>query len=282
MYKRNYMFQLKNYSVPNIKIITLMNNPKQHQNQPLIEGPTGPSGKDGDRFCTKTINKTVLEPKNNSLFALQVETGLAYISGNSVIVAEVADSLISELNTFEGTVHYYNPKSGQLIIKDIVNIHGEFGTKETFYHVNLDGVDGAPGEAGPQGPTGIQGPIGIQGPTGPSNISSTTTFLDLINNSIKIPYQITPITYYTINLNNNDEIKVVENTLSSNQLAIILIKLMDINENPDSNATIYPIPNINTNYNTNIILNKDIQYAIFTIYNIEGLNFGECITYYKN
>jgi hypothetical protein len=276
------MFQLKNYSVPNIKIITLMNNPNQHQTQSLIEGPTGPSGKDGDRFCTKTINKTSIQPTSNSLLILQVETGLAYISGNSVIVAEVADSLMSELNTFEATVHYYNPKSGQLILKDIVNIHGEFSIEPNFYHVNLDGVDGAPGAEGPQGPTGIQGPKGIQGPTGPSNISSTTTFLDLIDNSIKIPYQLTPITYYTINLNNTDEIKLIESLLTSNQLAIILIKLMDIDENPDSIATIYPIPNINTNYNTNIILNNDIQYAIYTIYNIEGLNFGECITYYKN
>ena len=31
MYKRNYMFQLKNYSIPNIKIITLMNNQNQSQ-----------------------------------------------------------------------------------------------------------------------------------------------------------------------------------------------------------------------------------------------------------
>ena len=37
-----------------------------------------------------------------------------------------------------------------------------------------------------------------------------------------------------------------------------------------------------TNYNTNIVLNNEIKYAILTMYNIENLIFGEVTTYYKN
>ena len=96
-----------------------------------LTGPTGPSGKDGDRFCTKTINKTYLNPSNDFI-VMNVDPGLAYISGNSVIVAQVADNINSELNTFEGTIQYYNKNSGQIIVKDITNIHGNF-FKEEYY-----------------------------------------------------------------------------------------------------------------------------------------------------
>ena len=242
-----------------------------------VTGPTGIPGKDGDRFCTKTLTKMLLEPNERSLLIFQVETGLAYIGGNSVIVAEVADKISSELNTFEGTIHYYNPQSGQLILQNIVNIHGDFGIKEAFYHINLDGVDGAPGEAGEMGPTGQPG---IMGPTGPSSISSTTTYLSLVDNTIIIQKQDTPITYYSLKLQNNDEIKNIECNLITNQMAIILITLTDLEKNAIS--TIYTVPNINTNYNTNIVLNNEIKYAILTMYNIENLIFGEVSTYYKN
>ena len=242
---------------------------QQFQEQNHIEGPTGPSGKDGDRFCTKTQQKMCLTPKENSLFAINVEPGLAYISGNSVIVAEVVDNLTSELNTFEGTIHYYNASSGQIIIKDITNIHGVF-EKESIYHINLDGVDGAPGEPG------------AVGPTGPSNVSSTTTIVQLLDDTIMIPQQVNPITYYSLHIKNTDELKNISSQLNNNQTAIILIHLCDADTNSNTTAFIFPIQNVNINYNQVITLNNIIPFAMFRLYNIENLHFGECVTYYKN
>jgi hypothetical protein len=271
------MFPLKSFGNNNPKIISLIGNQNQQSNNSnsFIEGPTGPSGKDGDRFCTKTIRPTLIDTTANSLLVLHVEPGLAYISGNSVIVAEVADNLTSELNTFEGTIHYYSQNSGQLIIKDITNIHGVFGEKECFYYVNLDGVDGAPGERGQDGPTG---------PQGPTSVSTKSTILELIDNSVIIPPQSNPISYYKLNLNNSDELKNIFDNLTNNQTAIILINLNDLSINNSTTAFIFPILNININmnYNSVISLNDITPFAIFKLYNIENLLFGECITYFKN
>ena len=240
--------------------------------QQLIAGPTGAAGRDGDRFCTKTINPTRVRPTNNSFISLIVEPGLAYISGNSVIVAEVPSKLSDELYTFEGTIQYYSKDTGNIIIKDITNIHGDFGTHECYYHVNLDGVDGE------------QGPMGPIGPTGPSNVSETHIPLILLDNNITIPEQENPITYYTMNINNNDEIKNIKSNLKNNQVAIILIELCDINIIDTSFATFFTIYNngININYNKNIILNQDTPFLIVKIYNINNNTFLECVPYFKN
>jgi len=271
MSNRNYMFNLRSFENNNSKIVAVIGNHIQHTNS-NIEGPTGPAGKDGDRFCTKTILPILFEPKKDGFFALQVDIGLAYITGNSVIVAEVVDNFLSDLNSFEGTIHYYNSKSGQIIITDIVNIRGEFGIKEAFYHVNLDGVDGEPGVEGPTGPIG------------PSSVSSSSTMIELIDNMILLPSQINPISYYTLNLNNKDEFKNIHANLTNNQTAIILINLSDLSDNPDTIAYIFPILNlnINVNYNSVISLNNVTPFAIFKLYNIENLMFSECITYFKN
>ena len=274
MSNRNYMFSLKSFANNNPKIVAVIGN----QNQPInsnIEGPTGPSGKDGDRFRTKTIRPTLLQPNTNSLIIIHVEPGLAYISGNSVIVAEVADSLLSELNTFEGTIHYYGETSGQLIIKDLTNIRGEFGSKETYYHVNLDGVDGAQGEPGQEGPTG---------PPGPTSVSSSSTTLDFIDDSITLVPQMNPITYYTLKLNHGNELKNINSYLNNNQTAIIMIQLNNIDVNPHTIAFIFPILNLNLNinYKSVIQLNNETPFAILTLQNIENLLFCDCKIYYKN
>jgi hypothetical protein len=235
-------------------------------------GPTGAAGRDGDRFCTKTINPTLVRPINNSFISFIVEPGLAYISGNSVIVAEVPSNLSDGLYTFEGTIQYYNKDTGNIFIKDITNIRGDFGTHECYYHVNLDGVDGVDGE---------QGPIG---PTGPSNVSETHFSLILSDNNIIIPEQENPITYYTMNVNNNDEIKYIQSNLKNNQVAIILIELCDVNIIDTSFATFFTMYSIgiNINYNQNIILNQDMPFLIVKIYKINNNTFLECVPYYKN
>ena len=50
----------------------------------------------------------------------------------------------------------------------------------------------------------------------------------------------------------------------------------------NSSAIIYPIININTSYNSNIILTPNTPYAILKLEVIENLIFGECVSYYKN
>jgi len=279
MDRNHYLFSLNKKIIPqpvtSIKYNT--NNAKVFIQKGLDgqegpQGPTGCSGKDGDRFCTKTINKISLTPTENSLVIINVEPGLAYISGNSVIVSEVPNSINSNLNTFEGTIQYYNQASGQIVIKDITNIHGYFNGEQHYYHVNLDGIDGAPGEQGPPGPTG------------PSNISETSISLTLLNSTINIPEQLNPITYYTINVNNNDEIRYIQSNLQNNHFAIILIELSDLQYNENSTATIFTMydANLIINYNKNIILNHDSPFAIFKIYKMNDNIFLECVSYYRN
>jgi hypothetical protein len=272
MERNHYLFSLNKKNQMPVTIIRSIAPIKSYESpqivEKVIEGPTGPAGKDGDRFCTKTINKIHLSPEKYDFFSLNVETGLAYISGNSIIVAQVPNTINSDLNTFEGTIQYYNPLSGQLLIKDVTNVHGDFSKKEEcYYHVNLDGVDGE------QGPPGPPGPPGPQGPPGPSNISEINIPLLVVENTITIPQQENAIAYYTLDTTECKELKNIQSNLKQNQTAILLIK------DPFS---IFPIMNMNINYNSVITLNDDTSYAIFTLYNIQDILFGECITYYRN
>jgi len=221
------------------------------------QGPEGSQGLSGDRYCSKTIGKHIFDMKNNSFIGFNIETGLAYISGNSVIVAEVPTKIAEEINSFEGTIQYYNSQSGQIIIKNINNIKGTIEKIPNYYYVNLNAV--------PQ-------------PISSSDISSIPIVLN--NNTINISEQYNDKQYYTLNLKNNDEIKYIHTLLKNKQKATILIKL-DIISN-ETTAIIYPISNMNTNYKSNIILNTNTPYAILKIHVIENLVFGDCISYFKN
>jgi len=269
MFNKNYLFNLRkilNTNNNNTKIIfygDTITKSKPKLNLETIIGPTGPSG---DRFSTKTQNALCLNPGKNITLFFKVEPGLAYITGNSVIVSEVGDNINSEFNTFEGTIQFYSFKSGEIAIKEITNIKGEFGENPHYYFVNLDGVDGA------------QGPIG---PTGPSCISEDCNQLQLINNELTIPIQENPISYYVLNLKNNDEISKLNCYLKNNQQSTILIKLNYELQDTDS-ASIHPIFGINNNFINIIYLNYDIPYAIMVIHKIEKEIFCQCNPYYKN
>ena len=204
--------------------------------------------------------------KNNSFIVFNIEPGLAYISGNSVIVSEVPTKINSEINSFEGIVQYYNSQSGQIIIKNIINIKGTIEKIPNIYYVNLNAV--------PK-------------PNVTSNISSIPISLD--NNTINISDQDNDKQYYKLILKNNDEVKYINTLLKNNQKAIILIKFdhylddyLDDYLDNNSSAIIYPIININTSYNSNIILTPNTPYAILKLEVIENLIFGECVSYYKN
>ena len=129
-----------------------------------IAGTTGPQGIAGDRFSTKSLNLIDISPYT-TLLQFQVEKGLSYIPGNSVIVVNSDISVNDPLNSFEGIIYGYNKESGNIIINNIVNIHGVF-TGSHYYLVNLDGVDGPQGDIGQIGPQGPEGPGSKKGNIG--------------------------------------------------------------------------------------------------------------------
>lgn len=264
--RNEYLFKFRsNLNVINKNIIKIEN--VSTKSTPYIIGPTGPAGTPGDRFATKTQYALVLNPGKNTTLIFKVEPGLAYISGNSVIVSEVGDNINSELNTFEGTIQFYSPKSGEIVIREITNIKGEFG-HQCYYNVNLDGVDGAMGE---------QGPIG---PTGPSCVSDNCHDLFLNQTTLIIPTQNEPIKFYKLLLNDNSSIENIECNLNNNQEANIVIKLNNVQQNP--NAIIHPINGFNNNYIDNIVLDYTRPYVLMTINKISDNIFNKCVQFYND
>jgi len=141
-------------------------------------GEIGPQGIAGDRFSTKTLNPVNITPYS-SILQIQVEPGLSYIPGNSVIVVSSDISINKDLNSFEGIVYAYNKNNGNIVINHIVNIHGVF-TGEHYYLVNIDGIDGPQGNIGPQGHTGPPGQIGPRGPYGPALKQGNVAIVDSV------------------------------------------------------------------------------------------------------
>jgi hypothetical protein len=133
-------------------------------------GEIGPAGAPGDRFSTKSLTPITIIPFNGGFCNFNVEPGLSYISGNSVIVVEY---LSDPINSFEGIITYYNSVSGNIYVGNIRNINGVFDGNQHFYNVNLDGMDG------PEGP---QGPPGVPGPAGPS-YTTDYSISNLLSNS---------------------------------------------------------------------------------------------------
>jgi hypothetical protein len=111
------------------------------------QGATGPTGVSGDRYNTQTTTSVILDPTNP--VSTIVESYLAYIPGNSVVVVDSTN----QNNNFEGRVSSYTTVTGDIVINDIINVQGSFvGSK--VYNVNLDGIDGPTGTFVFSGPTG--------------------------------------------------------------------------------------------------------------------------------
>ena len=129
-------------------------------------GPTGPIGNTGipgDRYNTYTSFNETPDPDNESV-SLNVEPGLAYITGNSIIVIDRTTNTYS----FEGRVLSYNNITGTIVVDSIANIIGSIPFPDTIYNVNLDGIDGPTGPRGLDGFTGYTGSRGLDGLTGPT------------------------------------------------------------------------------------------------------------------
>ena len=132
-------------------------------------GATGATGQAGDRY--NTSGTATLTPTEGGSVTFTIGTGLAYITGNSVVVVNAGDST----SHFEGSVSSYTAGTGSITIGSITNIQGSFTGSQT-YNVNLDGIDGPTGSTGPTGlgATGETGTTGSTGATGAAGAQGTT------------------------------------------------------------------------------------------------------------
>ena len=91
------------------------------------------------KYPTKTTNAVIINPSVSPL-TLNVETNLAYKTGNSIFVTNANNPTI---NNFIGKVSSYNTTTGTLIINNITNINGTFSSS-VIYNVNLNilGING--------------------------------------------------------------------------------------------------------------------------------------------
>jgi len=128
-------------------------------------GPTGPTGRSGSLYNTHTINPILPTPVEGGSLTFTVEPGLAYISGNVIVIVDSGNAA----NSFQGYIGSYNANTGLMTIINISNITGTFAS--AIYNGNLAGIQGPPGPTG-DGTTGPTGPGGA-GPTGPAGTGGT-------------------------------------------------------------------------------------------------------------
>jgi hypothetical protein len=133
-------------------------------------GFTGPTGEAGDKYLSFTSFITI-DP-NSPPLSFVIGTGLAYITGNSIIVTDQSNPT---LNNFETLVASYDSITGVMNINDTFNINGTFSAP-TIYNVNLDGIIGQTGLTGQTGDTGATGPKGETGDTGATGPKGETGF----------------------------------------------------------------------------------------------------------
>jgi hypothetical protein len=127
-------------------------------------GANGPAGADGNRFRTTSTTSLSLN-LSPATKTFTVETGLAYIAAQSVVIANSSTRFMS------GIVNSYDSGTGVMVV-DVSSVTGT-GTFSSW-NVNLQGIQGP---AGPTGATGATGPIGATGsagPTGPQGPSGAT------------------------------------------------------------------------------------------------------------
>jgi hypothetical protein len=103
-------------------------------------GPTGYTGYTGSTFQSSTTLTFATNPQEgDNLTGIQLDTSLAYISGNSVL-------FINELGMtgfgFEAIVTTYNSGSGLMDVNSITNI-GNSLVGTNYYDVNLTGKRGS-------------------------------------------------------------------------------------------------------------------------------------------
>lgn len=122
-------------------------------------GPIGSTGATGVGF--KTTSTTSLGTSTGSK-TLTVATGLPYIAGQGVLIAEQSGA-----SNLYGVITSYNIANGQMVA-NIQRVEGS-GTHITW-NVDLMGLIGATGPEGATGPSG--GPTGATGATGATGVAN--------------------------------------------------------------------------------------------------------------
>ena len=81
-----------------------------------------------------TSTNTTLQPRDSTTESFVVDSGLAYIPGNSVVVTHVNNPLV---NNFEARVSSYNIYNGAIVLDNIVNINGFESDIASTFNINL-------------------------------------------------------------------------------------------------------------------------------------------------
>ncbi len=128
-------------------------------------GPTGAAGAAGDRYRSVSATGSV-DPYTAPYVDLVLATDLAYIAGNSILVADAANYA----NRFTGLVSSYDAVTGLARIVEYAGaLYGSFGVS-TVYNANLTGIPGVTGPTGTGSGGSGTGGTGYTGPTGPGNM----------------------------------------------------------------------------------------------------------------
>lgn len=125
-------------------------------------GSAGPAGADGNRFKTTSTTSLALSTGTKTF---TVETGLAYIPAQTVVIANNSTRFMS------GIVNSYDPGTGQMVV--VVDSATGSGTFNSW-NVNLQGIQGPAGPTGTTGATGSTGATGPGGATGPAGPAGAT------------------------------------------------------------------------------------------------------------
>ena len=129
-------------------------------------GATGATGLQGDKYTTSSTSSHSITTGSKTF---TVDTGLAYIIGQSVL-------LVYDIsNKLEGTVTSYNTGNGELVV-NVTTATGS-GGPYTTWAISLLGTPGPAGGQGATGATGVTGPIGNPGATGATGSTSNTVTL---------------------------------------------------------------------------------------------------------
>jgi Collagen triple helix repeat (20 copies) len=141
-----------------------------------IQGPSGPTGATGATGVGfKTTSSSSIGTSTGSQ-TLTVATGLPYIAGQGVLIAEQSGA-----SNLYGVITSYNIANGQMVA-NIQRVEGS-GTHITW-NVDLMGLIGATGPDGATGPSGgPTGATGATGLTGSGNPGGSNTQIQYNNNS---------------------------------------------------------------------------------------------------
>jgi hypothetical protein len=109
-------------------------------------GQTGPTGKSGDIYYTSTPAQWAWSVSIGARLTLLVEPNLSYLTGNSVLISSPSYPTY----TMQATVWLYAPGTGNMQV-DVVSYTGGDSFPTDYYNVNLNPLNGPPGQGVPIG-----------------------------------------------------------------------------------------------------------------------------------